>query len=209
MASTEWDRVRTLYAHYGDTIAPLIARVEVQYGVFPVAVLNELRAFTTHVARIANDDFAEGDVAEQLARAERHIVRIKLDLYKYLALWYRDEYLERFPLKFSNVDLDTIIIDDEKMMTPYYRMLRQGVRLTEEAKGLEVRGPAEKSMNVYYDALEQFTELDKMVIKQIPHIIEAKRRTDRKEVRKKWEGFGLGVLASLVAAVIWYFCVGS
>jgi len=110
--SDAWDKVRALYADYGETVSLLIIDAELKYREFPTIVLNEIRAFTAHISRLANHGYTGEEADEQVRRAARHIVRIKLDLHKVLCLWFSDEYKERFPKRYRNVPLDTLIIED-------------------------------------------------------------------------------------------------
>lgn len=202
---SSWDKVKPLYSDYGETIAPLIALIEVRYGAFPVPMLNELRAFTTHIARIAGGKLPSEEQESQIRQASRHILRIKLDLYKYLALWYYDEYQVNFFSRYQSVYLDGITVNGTKLMVLYYKHLNNGKQLIDSAKQLEIHGPAEESLDLYRKAIEHFEHLDKLVQSNSEHIAEAKRSSASRVTMGHMIAFGVGIGASLVASIIFHF----
>src|SRR6187397_78461 len=104
-----WSRARELYKDYQDTISLLIVDAELKYVQFPTVVLNEIRAFTTHISRIATEEGGLEKAEDQLRSAGRHLLRIKLDLHKLLLVWYFDEYKTRFQSAYRNVPIENLI----------------------------------------------------------------------------------------------------
>ena len=75
-------RIKEAYRKYSEIISPFIVFLETEDEEFPVEIINEIRAFTTHMARytLATDAFVK---AENVEMAERHIKRAILDCFKY------------------------------------------------------------------------------------------------------------------------------
>ena len=85
-----------IYKTYQDTIAPLIATLEVLDSEYPIEIFNEIRSIFLHLSRYKVQN-SEKDVYT----AKRHVKRAILDCYKYLCVSYgekmdtfRDEYKE-------------------------------------------------------------------------------------------------------------------
>ena len=79
----EFHLVEKEFQAYLEEIHPLILDVELHYGNFPTAVLNELRAFHTHISRSFESGLGSEEIKKEVVGASRHMLRIKLDLYKY------------------------------------------------------------------------------------------------------------------------------
>ena len=95
------DQIKRLFGYfkeYQEYIIPLILEIELCYMEFPTMILNEIRNFTTHIGRASEVGIEEKEVDKQLEKASRHILRIKLDCYKVLCLYYHEKYDKTFPL---------------------------------------------------------------------------------------------------------------
>lgn len=196
--SDAWDKVRALYQDYGETVSLLVIDTELKYREFPTIVLNEIRAFTAHVSRLANDGYTGDEADEQVRRAARHIIRIKLDLHKVLCLWFSDEYKVHFPRRYRNVPLDTLIIEDKQFQSTYSRMAAEAITLVRKAKNEEVKQPAEKALATYELALSKFRELEALILRNQHHIDECKRRYYATKLKEWFIAFVIGVLSSIL-----------
>jgi len=210
-----WDKVKGLYINYHTNVGLLIIDVEVKYNQFPTQILNEIRSFTTHVSRIANEGatFSQEEVEEQIRRAGRHIVRMQLDLLKVLTIWYFDEFNGRFKEEYKGVPIDDIIFAGIRFDTYYFQKLTKATNLVKQAKRIELVGPAEVAIPVYEKAMVEFQELELFIIENKPILDETKARKqektdkeiqDRKDERKsdKMESFIRGIFTSLIAAAL-------
>ena len=176
----QWQKIRPLYEAYGGEIAVLIIDVELKYGKFPTQVLNEIRALTTHVSRIAVENaLTHEQTDKQIEKAARHIVRIKLDLYKYLCIWFRDEYQDRFPKKFKNVPIDTLIVGGEHFDIALSTRLTEAIELTRQAKKQEVASVADSSIPMYEGALSKFREIETLYQENERHLLSLKMKRRR------------------------------
>ena len=77
------EKIRVLYSDYNTVIKPLIAEIEARIEQFPLPLFNEIRALHDHIARCYLDEIKEEQITQEIIKAERHIVRIILDCYKY------------------------------------------------------------------------------------------------------------------------------
>ncbi|MBK8532951.1 MAG: hypothetical protein IPL64_13850 [Flavobacteriales bacterium] len=196
--SDAWGKVRALYKDYGETVSLLVIDAELKYREFPTIVLNEIRAFTAHISRLANDGYTGEEADEQVRRAARHIVRIKLDLHKVLCLWFSDEYMRHFPRRYRNVPLDTLIIEDQQFQSTYSRLVAEGIKLVRQAKNEEVKQPAENALVTYELALSKFRELEALILRNQHHLDECKRRYYAAKVTEWSIAFIIGFLASML-----------
>lgn len=100
-------KLKELYDAWQTVISPLVTQYEIMEAKFPVQILNELRAFTTHIARCYDPSINDAKIKRELNSAKRHIQRARLDCFKLLCDAYENEY-KRFTQKYVNVDLTLI-----------------------------------------------------------------------------------------------------
>lgn len=144
-------RLTKAYDTYINIICPMIMQLEVLTTEFPISILNEIRAFTTHVAKIyqSTNILIKED---NLLKAERHIKRMLLDCYKYTCIAFDDEY-KTFQHLYKNVDLSVIdngefiakIISDKKIVSKQI----QDAKLQELSADTDENDIFEKYENAY------------------------------------------------------------
>jgi hypothetical protein len=163
-----------LYAKYNNVVKVLIAQVEAKYEAIPEQILNELRAFTDHVARCHLPNRSEEDVRGELNRADGHLTRIILDCFKYLNVKQKQLYVEQFKDETFFIDLN--LVDDGNFIVRYYALAKEARDFVEKAKKLESMDKDEALSN-YQFAYNSYTELEDLVEKHRRGIAHAKRKS--------------------------------
>ncbi|MDQ3142061.1 MAG: hypothetical protein M3Q56_07430 [Bacteroidota bacterium] len=146
---------------------------------------------------------------EELRRASRHILRIKLDLHKILCVWFAEEYQIKFPNRYANVPLDTLIVNEINFQTEFSKILMKAMQLTRSAKTDEIRLITDKSLEKYEIALLKFRELEQFVQQNEHHLIELRRRYKKSRTKDHLIGFLAGLVSSaIIAGISLYFSKG-
>jgi hypothetical protein len=193
-----WDKVRDLYKDYQDSVSLLIIEAELKYNEFPTVVLNEIRAFTTHISRIANEEGGADKAEDQLRSAGRHILRIKLDLHKLLLVWYFDKFKKDFQKEYRGAPLETLVFDGVYFNLRYAELVERATSLTREAKQIEVKGPAENALPTYEEALGNFRDLEIYVEEKKKFLDEIKRRAWKNKLIEWSIAFIIGFASSIL-----------
>jgi hypothetical protein len=129
-------KIANLYEDYNNVVKPLISAIEVSYEKFPDPLLNEIRAFTDHIARCFFDDFSNNDIINEIKKAKGHLKRIKLDSFKYLNVYIKEQ-LEKFDRKYRNVNLSTV--NDGQFLRQFTDLNQKRINAVREAKKIESR----------------------------------------------------------------------
>lgn len=182
--------VAELYKVYNEVIKPLIADYEAREQRFPTPIFNEIRAFNDHIAQCyrLSDDRAK--LEKEVNLAKRHIFRIVLDCYKYLDVSLYDK-IERFEKRTKSVDLT--IISNGLFYPNYRRINQEAVSLVRQARTIESMD-REKSLEIYQEAFNKYTELEDLIEKVSQDVKWARRKISLKKIIK--------VILWLIAAII-------
>lgn len=151
-------RLAQLYCQYNETIKPLIAEYEALKEEFPLPIFNEIRAFNDHIAQCYRDDSSDSRISDEIDRAERHILRIIFDCFKYLnvALY---EKVEKFEKQTKYVELTRI--DNGNFYISYSKLRKEATSAVREAKKLESidRETSFKKFELAYQTYSELVEL--------------------------------------------------
>lgn len=153
------EKIRVLYSDYNTVIKPLIAEIEARIEQFPLPLFNEIRALHDHIARCYLDEINEEQITQEIIKAERHIVRIILDCYKYLNLSLHESLL-LFERQTKNVDLTVL---KNGTFYPYYKSLRmEAIDAVRKAKLLESSN-TKLALDAYQDSYNIYVELEELI----------------------------------------------
>lgn len=154
-------KIEELYNTYNSVIKPLVAEVEVRKAEFPIELLNELRAYLDHIARCYMENVTEEQEAEQLKKAESHVIRISMDAYKHLIVCLYDN-LAAFQKKTRKIDLTTV--NNGYFSRDYERMYKEAKAKLKTAKMQESQFiPYEQKIKYYEEAYNAYCSLMELI----------------------------------------------
>ena len=136
MDITAEHRIQELYKQYLDVVCPFIIELETEDGEFPVEILNEIRAITTHLARFSIGTDAEISIKE-LSKAESHLKRAILDCFKYSCLSISMKH-QKLRYDYRNADLH--IIDNGTFLSNLNQLELAAKKSIKDAKRAEIDG---------------------------------------------------------------------
>lgn len=153
------ERERAIYLEYLEEIVPLIASIEVYDNEFPVEILNEVRSIFTHFARckVSAD---EGVIESDMAKAERHLKRLRFDCCKYIAAMH-SESVGDFLAHYSPKVLAGV--DNGQFHIRVNRMMLKADGMVIEAKRLETGGDEDAALSMYDAAAKVYAELQEYI----------------------------------------------
>lgn len=206
MTDQQTAQIASLYNTYDNIIKPLVSDIEARMEEFPTPVLNELRAFTDHIARCYRENVADDQIKIELNKAQGHIERIVLDCYKFLNVTSHIELIDKFHQKTKDINL--LFINEGQFYIEYKAKHQKIVETLKEAKFLETRDK-QKSVKLYEIVYNEYRELDKFMTKNEMSILNA-LRMHKKDKRKSLLYFLLGaivsaLISSKICTPIWDF----
>lgn len=148
-----------LYNTYNGVIKPLIADIESRYQKFPLPIFNEIRAFNDHVAQCYRDEADDEIIKKEIYKAERHIVRIVLDCYKYLLVILHDK-VKKFEKQTRNIDLT--LIDNGEFYPKYKELYTKAVKQVRYSKVHESKNNGE-AITEFEKAYNLYTTLEDLI----------------------------------------------
>jgi len=175
-------KLSELYTCYNAVIKPLIADIESKQQEFPDSLFNEIRAFNDHIARCYMSNFTDEMIQNEINKAESHIMRITLDCYKYLAVWF-DDYFKHF-----KIDFNISLIDNGEFAPKFYITLSEGRKLTKLAKANESYNK-QLSYDNYQNAYNVYSKLYQEIDEKLPKIQWARK-------------FNFNVITIIISAII-------
>ena len=156
----QFEKVSTeLFSQYNNNVKPLIAEIEARGEVMPQPLFNEIRAFTDHIARCYREDITDECMCDELAKANRHIVRIMLDCFKCLNILLFKE-IENFEHQTHNINLK--LIDNGEFYPRYKQLRREAVDTVKRAK-LEESLDSQKALHLYDRAFNKYVEVENLL----------------------------------------------
>ncbi|HKK43755.1 MAG TPA: hypothetical protein VJ963_15165 [Bacteroidales bacterium] len=189
--------LKPLYKTYNEVIKPLIADIEARGQQFPLPLFNEIRAFNDHVAQCYWEDSTDVTISAEIHKAERHIVRIVLDCYKYLVLFLNDK-IEVFEKQTRKIDLT--VINNGIFYIQYRKLKKEAVEMVRESKRIESKnnGGSIKKFELAYNL---YTELEDLID---AHNVEFKWARVKFTFRKALK-IGLWLFAAIISGLISLF----
>lgn len=187
-----------IYNSYLNSICPLITIYEVLAGNCPVAIMNEIRALFTHLAR----DYTtkEPDIKEkEIHSAQRHLERILRDCFKYVCLAYEDQYRE-FILTYAHIDLTRV--DNGDFLPVFKSCYTEAKNLFLEARKLEHCNTDDIAIrNAYELAFVAYTKMYALISgNNISKFVHIRRKM---AIREKLN-YGIGILGLIGSLITIY-----
>jgi len=152
-------RIAMLYEYYDEIIKPMLVNVESKYENHPLTLFNEIRAFNDHIARCYRKNVNNEYRSDQIKKAEIHLDRLLLDLYKFLNVYYYDK-VEKFEHQCKNIDLTTI--NSGEFYIKFRQLRKNAVNTIREAKLFETIDKP-NALGKYQDASNILEELDTLI----------------------------------------------
>ncbi|GHS97439.1 hypothetical protein FACS189421_04250 [Bacteroidia bacterium] len=190
----------TIYTQYNETIKPLIADIEAHCQQFPDSLFNEIRALNDHIARCFTSNMIDSQIAEELKKAESHVLRITFDCYKYLDVWFYD-YIKKFDKDYTD-KIDITLIDNGEFAPKFRKLEVDAIKMIREAKKLESKDK-QKSFDLYQAAYNNYSDLEELIDSNMSKLNWAKYRK-----KVKWTVTVLVWIASVVISSIVTISIG-
>lgn len=188
------ERIRYCYEQYCAVIKPLVAQIEALSEKIPLQLLNEIRAFNDHIARCFYHNPPADYIDEQVARAERHIIRITLDCFKCLNV-IRLQQIELFESQTKNVDLSVV---DNGLFYPEYSLLKiDAAKAVKQAKLTEATD-INCALELYQQAYNTYTR----ITDKIEAVTEKVRWAKVRFTRRRWLTALCWLASVVISAVI-------
>lgn len=194
--------LKELYDGYNNQIASLLLLVEVRLEVFPVALLNEIRAMHDHVARVYLTNLKFSEKMDEVETAKRHAMRAMLDCHKVLIAYWHVVQIEIFDKRYHGVRLPQV--DNGNFYPEYSRLKDHAFELIEAAKRTERIGASRRleSIERYQAAFEACVDLEDFVHGKHTELAWASINLRSNRLYDWFGGFITGVLASYLAGYL-------
>ncbi len=183
-----------LYADYRNVVKPLLSEIEANYQKFPTALLNEIRAFNDHIARCFFPNIKEDEVKKQLEKSKSHNVRMILDCYKYLNVYYSDK-IAKFEKQTKRIDLTSI--DNGDFYIKFRNLKQDAINKVKYAKREECKINV-NLFEYYQNSYNTYVELDDFISEHLTKVTWARA----KFIVKRVSVFLLWVLSIILSAIL-------
>jgi hypothetical protein len=165
---------------------------------YPIEVFNEIRAITTHLARINALDLNAASLEYNLSAAESHVKRGILDCYKYLCVAYRDKYND-FRNLYKNVDLS--VVNDGEFLPELMSLNSQIATLVRKAKDSELNGEASQNIYETYQKAYNLSERLGLLIDGSYRYCERAHLVAKRKIMRDWI-FGVVGIAGFIVGLV-------
>jgi len=202
MLRDEIERRRAaIYRDYLEIVCPYIVQLEVMDSEYPIEVFNEIRAITTHLARLETD-LDDSSVEYNLNGAESHIKRAILDCYKYLCVSYREKY-DTFSSLYKNVDLS--FVDNGDFLVKLLSYNKDISKLVREVKVVELANSKDARLyDLYEKAFQLSDEMGSFIDDSLEKCNLIKMRTQRRVTKDRViavVGLIIGIVGVLITLI--------
>lgn len=193
------DDINEIYSQYLNVICPFIVALETDDTEFPIEILNEIRALTTHMARyqLATDDPAKQ--VENVKLAKRHIKRAILDCFKYSCLSIG---LKHRSLRDDYKSADLHLIDNGSFLSKLVEKEHDAREKLLKAKEAEIDGNT--STDALYVLYQEAYDATKSAYDFLYHSVDklefAQANTDKTKFIGKC-GLWVGVIGAIIGIV--------
>jgi hypothetical protein len=201
LSAADTKRAVEIYRTYTEVVSPLIITLEILDGEFPVEVLNEIRAVFGHLSKAYLNGRVEGVAERNLSKAEGHMKRAILDLYKYLCLAYDDNYRE-FAAQHEGVDLSDV--DDGNFLPALCKKRKLAQDKLKAAKSRELDRVGDdipiEAFAFFEEAYVAYADVDSFINDNYEKLERLRRKTTLRE-RKAAITFWIGVVGVALSAI--------
>jgi hypothetical protein len=184
-----------LYAYYNDEVKLLLANVEAMYEMLPEQVFNEIRSYNDHIARCYNPISTDDIIHKDLQKAKSHLLRIVLDCYKCINVFYHEEYVKKFQSRHHWVNLN--MVDNGGFIVKYHSLRIEARDLVKKAKSEESYNK-DSALSNFQLAFNKYAELEELVENSRRGIASAKYNSLGHHTLKVFEYAVAGLIAYLV-----------
>lgn len=198
MSDSIEERIKAIYSDYLNVICPYCMQLEIMDSTYPIEVFNEIRAITTHLARINTMDQDIAKLEYNLRAAESHVKRGILDCYKYLCVAYRDKYKE-FKDLFKDVDLS--VVNNGEFLPELMSFNSQISALVKKAKKAELKGDSTQDVYDAYQEAYNLSERLGLLIDSAYNYCERVRLVAKRKIIRDWI-FGVVGIAGFIVGII-------
>lgn len=188
-----------LFQYYNTFFKPPYTNIEARGNTIPVEILFEIHSSFDHIAR----HYVKGeDINKCIAKAQAHIERGTLDLYKLELKAFIDEYK-----KFTNEDIDFSLLDSGKFQDRVQKNWIDIIKTAKEARLSETRKTKEESFELWSAVSVKIGEFEDEIFHT--ETVAWGRVTTKKRNRKaRTVDFAIGFLASLAVTILLHFFGG-
>ena len=175
--------------------------MERKYHRFPKGLLKEYRDIYDHISRCYADGADNDLIEENIKKAENHFERIRLDIYRYVCDYKKREF-SRWKKKYSKYDLQNI--NDGTFWEEILSKEELGEKKFFEGRDIESKDSL-KACEYLQESIVIYGDIMDLIDKKRPYIVKAKFRYRKATIFSQLLGFGLGIIASIVASLIWKY----
>lgn len=197
-------RIESLYIEYQEEIKPLTFYVERKYHKFPKSLLKEFRDVFDHISRCYEKSATEQYKDDNIKKAENHFDRIKLDTYKYVSDYKKREF-SRWKKKYSKYDLQNI--NDGEFWKSILDLEDEAEKIFASARNIESKDIV-KACSMIQESTIKYEEIMTLIDDKRSYIVKAKFKYNRVTILNRLIGITVGIIASIIAAVIWEYIKG-
>lgn len=183
--------IKELFELYINSVKPLIALIESQYEKFPEPILNEIRMAHDHLAHCYINCTTDKLIEDEIKSAYGHYRRMLYDCFKFLNVHSKD-YIDKFIHDTRHIDLSKI--HNGNFLIDYRRLLQTTINTVREAKALEL-SDFEASLSKFQQSFNSYSEIEKLIEKNLSFIVTAKRKHKYKEIFK-YTSWLIGLIVS-------------
>ena len=197
LSETYDQRIKEIHHQYKNVISPFIMQLEVLDGLYPIEILNEIRAVFGHLSKCYLSEGPDA-IERNLDKADGHIKRAILDCYKYLCLAYNDKYKE-FDNNYRNVDLSEI--DNGEFLPVLCKKRIEAINKLTDAKKNELQtSDVEVLYNGFEEAYNAYADVYNLINNSMVKIEYLKRKAKIRSIRPAIS-FWIGIFGFLVGLV--------
>lgn len=211
MTETQKKRLFEILTTYRHELIPLVVNIEVFDGLWPIEILNEIRALMNHTARIAEIENSSGDNAERERQIEReldgafeHLKRGTLDGYKYYCISAEDVY-EKFEENTREINLSYVNDGSfEIKLTQLLLEARNALKAAKEVENETIGTEIGLVIAAFEDAYQRYDKLVlhiESALSSVEHVKNVREQEIKKAVRVNRIGYIVGIIGIVVGVV--------
>ena len=211
MTERQKNRLFDILITYRHELIPLVVNIEVYDGLWPIEILNEIRALLNHTARIAEIERGGAGEAErerqidnELEGAFEHLKRGTLDGYKYYCISADDVYAEFAEntkgVNLSNVNDGAFEVELTRLHLAARTALKEAKKIENATIGDEI-GPVIAAFENAYQCYDALTRHIEKSLAAVEHAKNVREQESKKAVLENRFGYIVGLGGIIVGLV--------